>query len=191
MSIALPTREIVKCRTLYRNCPIMLEEIEFVADLIAFDLSGFDVILGMNWLTKHEASINFLRQSVTLTTPNGDRISFQKLGRKPTIQIVSALRAHKMIKSGFTSYICSVVDLNTPEPSITDIPIVCEYPDVFPEEIPDIPPPRELAFNIELIPGSTPISKAPYRMAPADLQELKKQLDELLEKGYLRPSVSP
>ncbi|XP_056694933.1 uncharacterized protein [Spinacia oleracea] len=191
MSIALPTGEIVKCRTLYRNCPIMLGEVEFLADLIAFDLSDFDVILGMNWLTKYEASINCLRQRVTLTTPSGDRISFQKSERKPTIQIVSALRAQEMNESGCTGYLCSVVDLNTPEPSITDIPIVCEYPNVFPEEIPGMPPPRELDFSIELIPGSTPISKAPYRMAPAELQELKKQLDDLLKKGYIRPSVSP
>ncbi|XP_056688567.1 uncharacterized protein [Spinacia oleracea] len=186
MSIALPIGEIVKCRTLYRNCPIMLGEVEFLADLIAFDLSDFDVILGMNWLTNYEASINCLRRRVTLTTSSGDRISFQKLERKPTIQIVSALRAQKMNESGFTGYLCSVVDLNTPEPSITDIPIVCEYPNVFPEEIPGVPPPRELDFSIELVPGSTPISKAPYRMAPAELQELKKQLDELLEKGFVQ-----
>ena len=72
-----------------------------------------------------------------------------------------------------------------------EIPIVCEFPDVFPEEIPRLPPVREVEFTIELFPGITPISIAPYRMAPAELGELKLQLQELLSKCFIRPSVSP
>nr|GFC86570.1 retrotransposon protein [Tanacetum cinerariifolium] len=75
--------------------------------------------------------------------------------------------------------------------SIHDQPIVSEFPDVFPDELPGIPPIREVEFNIELIPGAEPISKAPYRMAPIELKELKDQLQELLERGFIRPSVSP
>nr|GEZ44145.1 putative reverse transcriptase domain-containing protein [Tanacetum cinerariifolium] len=66
-----------------------------------------------------------------------------------------------------------------------------QFPDVFPDELPGIPPVREVKFNIELIPGAEPISKAPYRMAPVELKELKDQLQELLERGFIRPSVSP
>nr|GFB28929.1 putative reverse transcriptase domain, aspartic peptidase domain protein [Tanacetum cinerariifolium] len=76
-------------------------------------------------------------------------------------------------------------------PSIHDQPIVSEFPDVFPDELPGIPPIREVEFNIELIPGAEPISKAPYRKAPIELKELKDQLQELLERGFIRPSVSP
>nr|GFA88493.1 putative reverse transcriptase domain-containing protein [Tanacetum cinerariifolium] len=76
-------------------------------------------------------------------------------------------------------------------PTIHDQPIVSEFPDVFPDELPGIPPVREVEFNIELIPGAEPISKAPYRMAPVELKELKDQLQELLERGFIRPSVSP
>ena len=101
------------------------------------------------------------------------------------------MKAVKLLENNCQAYLCNVIDSTTHEPSLADIPIVCEYPDVFPEEIPGMPPQRELDFPIDLIPGSAPISKAPYRMAPAELQELKKQLDELLEKGYIRPSVSP
>nr|GFD37817.1 putative reverse transcriptase domain-containing protein [Tanacetum cinerariifolium] len=72
-----------------------------------------------------------------------------------------------------------------------DQPIVSEFPDVFPDELPGIPPVREVEFNIEFIPGSEPISKAPYHMAPMELKELKDQLQELLERGFIRPSVSP
>ena len=74
---------------------------------------------------------------------------------------------------------------------IKRLPIVCEFPEVFPEDIPGLPPPREVEFSIELMPGTGPISIAPYRMSPLELSELKKQLEELLEKGFVRPSVSP
>nr|GFC26870.1 putative reverse transcriptase domain-containing protein [Tanacetum cinerariifolium] len=76
-------------------------------------------------------------------------------------------------------------------PTIHDQPIVLEFPYVFPDELPGIPLIREVEFNIELIPGAEPISKAPYRMAPVELKELKDQLQELLERGFIRPSVSP
>jgi hypothetical protein len=71
------------------------------------------------------------------------------------------------------------------------IPVVCEYPDVFPDELPGTPPDRDIEFAIELQPGTAPISKRPYRMPPAELAELKKQLQELLDKGFIRPSTSP
>ena len=77
------------------------------------------------------------------------------------------------------------------ESHIEDVPVVCEFPDVFPEELSGLPPPREVEFTIELVSGAEPISKAPYRMAPLELQELKEQLQELLDRSVIRPSVSP
>jgi len=74
---------------------------------------------------------------------------------------------------------------------LADIPVVCEYPDVFPEELPGMPPDREVEFVIELKPGTVPISRQPYRMPPNELKELKKQLKTLLDKGFIRPSSSP
>ena len=75
--------------------------------------------------------------------------------------------------------------------SVEEVPIVCEYPNVFPEELPGMPPDRDLEFIIDLIPGTAPIAKRPYRMVANELEELKKQLQELQEKGYIRPSSSP
>jgi len=75
--------------------------------------------------------------------------------------------------------------------NLADIPVVCEYPDVFPEDLPGMPPDRDVEFAIELQPGMAPISRRPYRMPPNELAELKKQLQELLDKGYIRPSTSP
>jgi hypothetical protein len=77
------------------------------------------------------------------------------------------------------------------ELTLKKIPVVCEYADVFPDELPGMPPDRDIEFTIELQPGTTPISKRPYRMPPAELAELKKQLQELLDKGFIRPSTSP
>ena len=80
---------------------------------------------------------------------------------------------------------------STKATALEDIPVVCEYPDVFPEELPGMPPDREVEFVIELKPGTTPISKWPYRMPPNELRELKEQLKILLDKGFIRPSSSP
>jgi hypothetical protein len=74
---------------------------------------------------------------------------------------------------------------------LENIPIVSKCPEVFPKDLPRLPPDREIEFSIDLLPGSDLISKAPYRMAPAELKELKEQLQELLDKGFIRPSVSP
>jgi hypothetical protein len=74
---------------------------------------------------------------------------------------------------------------------LENIPVVCEYPNVFPDDLPGMPPDRDVEFVIELQPGTAPISKRPYRMPPKELAELKNQLQELLDKGYIRPSSSP
>jgi hypothetical protein len=76
-------------------------------------------------------------------------------------------------------------------PEIQDIPIVCEFPDIFPEDLPGLPPERDVEFVIELKPGTAPISRRSYQMPPNELAELKTQLQDLLEKGFIRPSSSP
>nr|GFD19440.1 hypothetical protein [Tanacetum cinerariifolium] len=85
-------------------------------------------------------------------------------------------------------FLATIHDITSEVSSIHDQPIVLEFPNVFPDELPGIPPVREVEFNIELIPGAEPISKVPYRMAQVELKELKDQLQELLERGFIRPS---
>jgi hypothetical protein len=86
---------------------------------------------------------------------------------------------------------CQLCSLNaSPLPDLEDIPVVRDFPDVFPEELPGIPPDRDVEFVIELIPRTVPISRRPYKMAPLELAELKKQFDESLQKGFIRPSSS-
>ncbi|GJT21331.1 retrotransposon protein, putative, ty3-gypsy subclass [Tanacetum coccineum] len=94
--------------------------------------------------------------------------------------------------SGFRSlHLASIKDTSLDGPRLETHPVVQNFPDVFPDELPGLPPEREVEFTIELIPGAQPIFKAPYRMAPVELKELKDQLQELLERGFIRPSVSP
>ncbi|KAJ8771140.1 hypothetical protein K2173_023465 [Erythroxylum novogranatense] len=99
--------------------------------------------------------------------------------------------ADKMMGQGCEAFLAHIVDADVHEGKLEDFPIVREFPDVFPDELPGLPPVREIEFAIDLIPGTAPISIPPYRMAPAELRELKEQLEELLEKGYVRPSSSP
>jgi hypothetical protein len=96
-----------------------------------------------------------------------------------------------MIRKGYPAYLAHIIDTKVDDMKLEDVEIVREYKDVFPDELPGLPPEREIDFSIELIPGTAPISQAPYRMAPAELKELKTQLQELLDKGFIRPSVSP
>nr|GFC83546.1 putative nucleotidyltransferase, ribonuclease H [Tanacetum cinerariifolium] len=108
-----------------------------------------------------------------------------------SMQIISALQARTLLYHGCEGFLATIHNTTSEVPSIDDQPIVSEFPDVFPDELPGIPPVRDVEFNIELIPGAEPISKAPYRLAPVELKELKDQLQELLERGFIRPSVSP
>nr|GFA87715.1 retrotransposon protein [Tanacetum cinerariifolium] len=107
------------------------------------------------------------------------------------MQIISALQARTLLSHGCEAFLATIHDTTSDVSSIHDQPIVSEFPDVFPDELPGIPPVREVEFNIELIPGAEPISKTLYRMAPIELKELKDQLQELLERGFIHPSVSP
>ncbi|KAL5822824.1 hypothetical protein ACOSQ4_020724 [Xanthoceras sorbifolium] len=95
------------------------------------------------------------------------------------------------MRKGCEAYLAQVVDSKKVNVEIQNIPTVCDFTDVFPEELPSFPPQREVEFVIDVVPATSPISIAPYRMAPAELKELKIQLQELLDKGFIRPSVSP
>nr|AAV43974.1 putative polyprotein [Oryza sativa Japonica Group] len=150
-------------------CPsvtIEIEEVPFPSSLILLECKDLDVILGMDWLSRHRGVIDCANRKVTLTSSNGETVSF----------FVSSPKYHGVI-------------LN--QVALQEIPIVQDYPDVFPEDLPGMPPKREIEFRIDLVPGTNPFHKRPYRMAANELAEVKKQVDDLLQKGYIRPSTSP
>ena len=105
--------------------------------------------------------------------------------------MISAATAETMVRKGCEAYLAYVIDTKKGEFSLSDIPTVCDYLDVFPEELPRLPPQREIEFAIDVVPSATSASITPYRIALVELKELKLQLQELLEKGFICPSVSP
>jgi hypothetical protein len=161
----------------HRICPnlrIEIRGIDFPANLVVMGTQGLDVILGMNWLHSNQATISCDKRTVKLVSPFGK-------------EVVTKLYLPKL-EEGACHHL--FVDDKEANP-IEDIRIVSEFPDVFPEELPGMPPERKVEFAIELIPGTAPISKRAYRVSGPELVELKKQIDELLEKGYIWPSTSP
>ena len=174
-----------------RDCPIRIREYEFLGDLIELSFREFDVILGKDWLSRHQVVDNFRMKRVTLRTPSGEEVTFISERSNHLSNVISATRARMMVRKGCEAYLAYVIDTKKAEPILSKIPTISDYPDVFPEELPRLSPQREIEFSINVVQGATPESITPYRMAPVELKELKLQLQELLEKGFIHPSVSP
>ena len=111
-------------------------------------------------------------------------------GRKATT-IISLLKERKCVAKGCSSYLVYVVDAKLEKKGVTDVDVVREFPDVFPEDLPGLPPKRQVEFHIDLTPGAALIACSPYRLAPTEMKEMMSQLQELLEKRFIRPSSSP
>ncbi|KAL0544114.1 hypothetical protein IC582_019225 [Cucumis melo] len=191
LSVSTPSGECMLSEEKVKACQIEVAGHVIEVTLIVLDMLDFDVILGMDWLAANHASIDCSRKEVTFNPPSMASFKFKGGGSKSLPQVISAIRASKLLSQGTWGILASVVDTREADVSLSSEPVVRDYPDVFPEELPGLPPHREVEFAIELEPGTVPISRAPYRMAPAELKELKVQLQELLDKGFIRPSVSP
>ena len=170
-----------------RGCKLEIWGTLLTVDLRIIDMSKFDVILGMDWLTAYRVVINCERRRVTSYTQDGTRVVLQ--GDKHDIfpQTVYESKCQGQLAGWLVSL--TLEDEVRPD---LDLPrVVYECADVFPDELPGLPPHRDVDFSIELHPGTSPISMTPYRMAPVELQELRIKLQELLDKGFIRPSTSP
>ncbi|KAJ0524657.1 putative nucleotidyltransferase, Ribonuclease H [Helianthus annuus] len=176
---------------IYRDCPLVVGNFVRKANLYPMQMGDFDVILGMDWLAMHRATIDCHSKRVIFGDLRYPESIFQGTQPQKSIKIISALKAQKLISHGCEGFLAAIKDTSVDAPNIENFPVVRDYSDVFPEELPGLPPDREVEFTIDLIPGAEPISKAPYRMAPLELKELKEQLQELVERGFIRPSVSP
>jgi Retroviral aspartyl protease len=191
MEVQTPLRRTVIVDRICRGRMVRIAGRDLVVDLTVLDMRDFDVLLGLDWLTRHLTIVDCERHNVRF----GDEMSepFYFRGKKPgtRVSIISALQAKHLMSAGCEYYLTSVVVTDAKEVDISTVPVASEYPDVFPDELPGLPPPRDVEFYIELQPGTTPVARALYRMAPAELRELKIQLEELLEKEFIRPSTSP
>jgi hypothetical protein len=143
---------------------------DFPTNMIVIRGQDVDVILGMNWLAQNKVVINANQRTVQISH-----------GQEEVRLFVPVFVSIKATGRAFEAIV----------QEIQDILVLCEFPDVFPEDLPGLPPDRDVEFVIELKPGTTPISRRSYRMSPNELAELKTQLQDLMEKGFIRPSLSP
>ncbi|GAV81381.1 RVT_1 domain-containing protein/zf-CCHC domain-containing protein/rve domain-containing protein/RVP_2 domain-containing protein, partial [Cephalotus follicularis] len=151
----------------------------------------FDVILGMDWLSAYRACMDCYNKTVDFCLPDETAVQFK--GNKGfSTPIISFIRPSRYLEKGCEGFLAHVVDKRKEKgKSLEEVPVVNGFSDVFPADLVSLPPRRSMEFVIDLVPGTAPISKAPYRMAPAELRELKLQLQDLVDKGFVRPSVSP
>jgi hypothetical protein len=152
-----------------QKVPLELSGRIFSINLIILSGQGIDVILGMSWMKLHRAVLDIAGRLVHLDSPVYGKVILP-------LPAVSRIKAslHRMV-----------------ELRLEYIHVVREFPDMFPDDLPEIPPERVIEFKIELQPSTTPIAKAPYKMSPMEMKELKIQLQSLLDKGYIRASTSP
>ena len=188
--VAMPVGGSFVADQVYRDCEIIVEGQALIANLIFIEIREFDAILGMDWLTMHGVNVNCPSKEVVLIAPNGQRVCFTGDRRAMPSGVISALTADRLIRKGCEAFLACAISSEGSGTSLADIPMVCWFPDMFPEELPGLPPSREMEFSIDLVSDTRPISRAPYRMAPPELKELKAQLQELLDRGFIRPSVS-
>nr|GEY61618.1 hypothetical protein [Tanacetum cinerariifolium] len=170
LSISIPMKGLAVINHEYQNCLLRFDDKIRFSNLFPLDMHDFDIILGMDWLTKHRSTIVCHTKSVI----------FDDLDKPEFVYQDSQL-----------GLLASIMDTSSNGPSLEIHLFVRDFSDVFPEELPGIPPEREVEFGIELVSSTQRISKATYRMAPIKLMELREQLQELLDLGFIRPSVSP
>nr|GFB83530.1 hypothetical protein [Tanacetum cinerariifolium] len=170
LCISMPMQDSVRITHVYRNLPLQFDDKIRAINAFPLDMCEFDIIRGMDWLTEHHATIDCHSYRVIFGDIHAPEYTYHgSLPGKP-MQIILALQARTLLYHGCEGFLATIHDTTSEVPFIHDQPIVLEFPDVFPDELPGIPPVHEVEFNIELIPGAEPISKAPYRMAPVELK---------------------
>nr|GEX78942.1 putative reverse transcriptase domain-containing protein [Tanacetum cinerariifolium] len=161
--VELADGRVVSTNTILKGCTLNLVNHIFEIDLMLIELGTFDIIIGMDWLVKHDSVIVCGKKVVCIRYGNKMLIVESDKGVS-RLTVISCIKAH--------------------------VPIIRNSPEVFPEEFPRLPPPRQVEFLIELVSGATPVTRAPYRLALSEMKELSVQLQELLEKGFIFPSSS-
>ncbi|GJZ45132.1 putative reverse transcriptase domain-containing protein [Tanacetum coccineum] len=161
----------VEVDRIIRGCKLELGNSLFTIDLIPLGHGSFDVIVGMDWLSQNKAVIVCHEKVVEIPLIGGEILRVQ---------------GERALGVGKT-----LMNVKVDEPKVGDISVVRDFVDVFPEDLSGLPPQRQVEFRIDLIPGAMPVAKSPYRLAPSEMQELSGQLQELQDKGFIRPSHSP
>ncbi|GJY19701.1 putative reverse transcriptase domain-containing protein [Tanacetum coccineum] len=165
--VELADGRIIRLNTILRGCTLNLLNHPFNIDLMPVELGSFDAIIGMDCNQGHEACLH----------------------------IISYTKTQEYMLKGCPVFLANVNTKETKDKSekkrLEDVPIVRDFPDVFPEDLLGLPPTRQVEFQIDLIPGAAHVARAPYRLTPSEMKELSEQLKELSDKGFIRPNSSP
>jgi len=193
LEVEIVGKESRLVREVYRGNVLEIEGVRFPIDLIPIIMKEINVIVGVDWLSRHRAHFDCENQRIVVQTPSGGELIIRADGQKRLPKVCSLAKARRYVHRGDVNYLAYVTDSREEKKRkvVACVPVVSEFPDVFLEELPGIPPERQVEFRIDLVPGVAPVAKAPYRLAPPEMQEFSKQLRELLEKGFIRPSSSP
>eukprot|EP00253_Pinus_taeda_P011854 PITA_11854 len=175
------------------NCSLSIAGQPITADLNVLPLGSYDILIGMDWLEKHWSLVNCKTKTIYYKDDLGQQQELQGIKHPVQIRPITASQLAKCLRKKCQIYAIQVGYANQKDKmsALGNILVVQEFVDVFPEEVPGLPPKRDIDFTIELIPGAAPVSRAPYRMSVPELTECKMELQELLDKQYIRPSVSP
>ncbi|GJS22119.1 putative reverse transcriptase domain-containing protein [Tanacetum coccineum] len=196
--VELADGKIIGINTIIRGCTLNFLDHPFNINLMPVELGSFDVIVGMDWLAKYHAVIDCAEKIVRIPWGNETLIIHgdgSNQGNGTRLNIISCTKTHKYLLKGHHVFLAHVttkeIEDKSGEKRLEDVPIVRDFPEVFPEDLSGLPPTRQVEFQIDLVPGVAPVARAPYRLAPSEMKELSEQLQELSDKGFIRPSSSP
>ncbi|GJR10287.1 putative reverse transcriptase domain-containing protein [Tanacetum coccineum] len=178
--IEMADRNLVSTNTVIQGATLTLLNQPFEIDLMPIKLGSFDVVIGMDCLSKYHARI-ICDEKVVHIPIDGETLIIRGDQSKTRLSLISYIKTKRYISRGCQVFIAQVMKKKSDEKRLEDIPVVREFPEVFPEDLPGLPPVRQVEFQIDLIPGATLIAQAPYRLAPSEMQELSNQLQELAD----------
>ncbi|GJU01748.1 putative reverse transcriptase domain-containing protein [Tanacetum coccineum] len=196
--VELANGRIIGLNVIIRGCTINFLNHPFNIDLMLVELGSLDVIIGMDWLAKYQAIIVCADKIIRIPWGNealivrGDE---SDRGNETRLNIILCTKTQKYMLKGCPIFLSHVTTKETEDKSekkrLEDVPIIRNFPEVFPDDLPGLPLTRQVEFQIDLIPGAAPVARAPYQLASSEMKELSDQLKELSDKGFIRPSSSP
>ncbi|XP_076882945.1 uncharacterized protein LOC143531561 [Bidens hawaiensis] len=160
-SIELAKGNLIETSKIVRNCNILLENHRFSIDLLHVELGSFDIVVGMDWLSKNEAEIVCSEKLVRLPTPTGQCLNIQGDHSNTELKLSNITKTRKMLRKGSPAFLVNVVDTKAKERKIDDIPVVRDFPKVFPEDLLGLPPQRQVKFRIDLVQDAASIARSP------------------------------
>nr|GEX51326.1 putative reverse transcriptase domain-containing protein [Tanacetum cinerariifolium] len=197
-NVEIADGRIIGLNTIMRDCTLNFLNHPFNIYLLPVELGSFDVIVGMDWLSRYNVVIACAEKLVQ--NPFGNEIlNIRGEGsnerNESRLNIISCSKAQEYMSKGCHVFLANITSTKDEEKSkrkqLEDVPVVQEFLEVFPEDLPGIPPTRQVEFQKDLVPGAAPVARAPYRLAPSEMKELADQPQELTDKGFIRPSSSP